>query len=74
VDPRGIACLRNPTVPTVTPRSNRAISQRFSAAPKAGEKFIVPMSYATTEAVGMNILTMLLFHAPEMAQAHLATL
>jgi hypothetical protein len=40
--------------------------------PQDGDPFILPMSYETTEQVAMNILKMLLFHAPEMAQARLA--
>jgi hypothetical protein len=40
--------------------------------PQDGTSFVLPMSYETAEQVGMNLLKMLLFHAPEMAQARLA--
>jgi thymidylate synthase ThyX len=40
--------------------------------PKDGARFVLPMSYETAEQVAMNLLKMLLFHAPEMAQARLA--
>ncbi|RFZ65616.1 hypothetical protein DE4576_03385 [Mycobacterium marinum] len=39
--------------------------------PKDGEKFILPMAYETAEAVAMNILKLLLFYAPKLAQARL---
>lgn len=41
--------------------------------PKDGDApFVLPMSYETAEHVGMNLLKMLLFHAPEMTQGRLA--